>query len=1067
MSLPIQAGPSGCWKLRLVSVSLLAKAHLFEAAVEPITEEWPLLRTCPFLQVLPAVALLVLASCTQDPPGEIRKMLQDERWVKPRISLDQTALSCLPAQGRSLSMSCGDGRPSARALRRLVAIAKKDPPSTRIAVSALLGFGPRTGLQPSEEAFSDEWSDFAALELLRAYRAGDRRRSWSALQATRRALELDASNRRALFNQALAQEQLFLDEAARESWRLYLEVEPDDAWRWEAEAHLERLDRPTVHDDWQAVVSELMSAQSSGRLPELSPRFVSEVRELFLGQYLERWAAEPFDATLCTDSGRWQAIGEVHESVTGDVLITESVQWLTAEFCSPRRSRGTRRALAWIAEALELYDRSDSAASLSLLQKARPPLESGDSPLLALVDLYSAVNVFALNRYGEAEARFQELEPRFLSRGFLFLAARAAWLQGTIALRKQDLASAVEHYRRAQALFDRLSDLSHGAAIRGLIAETLARMGLFQDAWRSGLEGIGQARHLGHAHRLYTSCSLLGIVAALEGAYDLATEYQECAAKYVRTLANHAAETDVLLWQAAWLHRAGKPERARKSLDEARRSAEEIADEDEQRQARADLALIEGVLDWKAAPRTALKRLAVAIEFFDEIGHHYYASDARLLQASAAEGIGNLEMAEESLLGALQLHETFRVGDSNPESRLTMLHNDHSIYDRLVRFQLDQREDPWRALFFADRGKQDRYSPIRPAASRLDHEISATVARWQQALERLPQWVTVVSYQLLADELVAWVLRPGQALELSRAPRPAPALVARQAPSRDPSWADLLSAPLRDRVTANGLLVVVADKQLNDFPVARLTPSPDGALVVQTAAVVAATSVDDFLTGQPERQHSQALGSVQAFLAPLPSRAISELPPLEPSSFEVAALAENFRDVEIWKGAEATAGRFLGSVRRPGVLHFSGHVLVDERQPLESALLFSADSTREDGRVTARELYTLGHSAASLVSLAGCGSSAAPRSLPLSFTLVRPFLSAGVPAALGSLRPLPDDLFVRFMTAFYRELGRTQSVLLAFRNAQRRLISSSPREDLRWAEIQLYATQDILEMRRN
>lgn len=993
-------------------------------------------------------------------------MLAVQRWVKPRISLDKTSGTCLPAPDRSFpSMTCDDPGPGARALRRLVAVAREDSRVPRLALAVLMPSNPLEVASPAENAPSEEWSDLAALELVRAARSGERRRFWLALRAARRALEIDPANRRALFNQALAQEQLFLDEAAKDSWRRYIEAEPQAAWRQEATAHLELLSRPTLYDAWPAMASELMTGLSSERLPELSG-FVSEVRQLFLGEYLALWGAEPFDDRLCDDSPRWQAIGAAHQDLSGDPLIADIVGWLASALCRPDPPPELRGALARIVEALELYDASQSAASLTLLQEARPHLERSGSPLLPLAELYSAINVFALNRYAEAAARFQELEPQLLSRGFLFLAARAAWLQGTIALRSEDLAGAVEHYHRAQQIFDRGADLSHAAAVRGLIAETLARMGRFEEAWQSGLEGLGEARRLGQPHRLYTSCSLLGIVAALEGAYDLATELQACAAQHVLALGNEAARADVLLWQAAWLHRAGRAEPAGEVLEQARRFVELITDRDERRQATADLALIEGVLVLPREPRWALGRLAAAIGFFDEIGHHYYASDARLLQASAAQRLGDGAQAEESLVAALHLHERFRVGDVNPQSRLATLQGDQSIYDRLVRFQLDEHRDLWRALFFADRGKQDRYSPIPAAADQIEAETAATVAKWRQELAALPPWVTVVSYQMLPDELVTWVLRPGEAPELHRAPPPPP-VSSRPSSVRDPAWVELLSAPLRGRVAADGLLVVVADKEINDFPAARLEAGPDGAPVIETAAVLVAPSVDDFLAGHPRRRPGHALASIQAFLAPELAPEAGDLPELRPSRREAAALAENFREVEIWEAGEATSGRFLDSLRRPGVVHFSGHVQVDERQPLDSALLFTADAARHDGRLTARELYGGGRYEATLVSLAGCGSSAAPRSLPLSLTMVRPFLRAGVPAVLGSLRPLPDEVFVAFMTTFYGELGRSGSVFPAFRNTQLRLARSSPPGDLLWAEIQLYAGREVLEMRRH
>ncbi len=139
------------------------------------------------------------------------------------------------------------------------------------------------------------------------------------------------------------------------------------------------------------------------------------------------------------------------------------------------------------------------------------------------------------------------------------------------------------------------------------------------------------------------------------------------------------------------------------------------------------------------------------------------------------------------------------------------------------------------------------------------------------------------------------------------------------------------------------------------------------------------------------------------------------------------------------KGAQATEetvkrGGFAGFT----LLHFAAHAVVDPEDHRRSGLLLTPGSDAEDGLLQPREILDLDFGGR-VVVLSACQSAAGAASL------ARSFLQAGARAVVGSLWRLRDDEAAAFFEAFYRHLGRGESVAAALTGAQRdRLRAAAP-----------------------
>ncbi len=145
-------------------------------------------------------------------------------------------------------------------------------------------------------------------------------------------------------------------------------------------------------------------------------------------------------------------------------------------------------------------------------------------------------------------------------------------------------------------------------------------------------------------------------------------------------------------------------------------------------------------------------------------------------------------------------------------------------------------------------------------------------------------------------------------------------------------------------------------------------------------------------------------------------------------------------------GAQATEALVKrGGFRGFTLLHFAAHALIDNEDPQQSGILLTPGSDDEDGLLQPREILDL-DLGGRVVVLSAC-QSASGRVVRGEgvMSLARSFFQAGAHAVVGSLWRLRDDEAAAFFDAFYRHLGRGESVAAALSGAQRdRLLAGAP-----------------------
>ncbi len=297
---------------------------------------------------------------------------------------------------------------------------------------------------------------------------------------------------------------------------------------------------------------------------------------------------------------------------------------------------------------------------------------------------------------------------------------------------------------------------------------------------------------------------------------------------------------------------------------------------------------------------------------------------------------------------------------------------------------------------------------------------------------------------------------------------------------------DLLIRPARAAITASQRLLIVPDGPLHALPFGALKPAaaPGGRsrYLIESKAVhiaASATLANDAKGAQPaataktsrlvafgDPDFASSGGAIAATDAGTTAATRGlKLARLPMAKEEVQAIAKLFgSSATVYVGAEATEARAKAAGAGATHLHFASHAMLDERLPLNSALVLApsgknADRTGENGLLQVWEIFEGMRLDLDLVTLSGCetalGEEFGGEGL---LGLTRAFQYAGARSVVASLWSIPDASTSELMVRFYRYLRAGRSKDEALRAAQIDAIGSAGTysHPFHWAAFQLF-----------
>ena len=448
-----------------------------------------------------------------------------------------------------------------------------------------------------------------------------------------------------------------------------------------------------------------------------------------------------------------------------------------------------------------------------------------------------------------------------------------------------------------------------------------------------------------------------------------------------------------------------------------------------------------------AAPNPVLQRLDDAIAQHEKGEFLVWLPVLLTERGAALELRRDFLHAEADYRKAIEIHEAREPRIDQTIFSLGIAGDFDSAFDRLITLLLNQQRID-EALAIAERSTALRISSLHARGAgvqspfRERRDDSDAVARLRATLR--PDEIAIAQY-LTRNEVITWVVeravlrvvRRGAAREqiIRAASRERSDDSARETASR------LLLRDWIDSIPKAATLLIQPPAELPGMAFSILT-TRSGEPFLARNPVTTAPSFSAFLRALREDRTRDAPAAAFFAAAPAPG---GDLPSLPLTMTEVALASRVYPAAKV--EPRATRAQFLASSADAGTVHFAGHIVVDEAQPLFSALVF-----QNGERLYVHELNTTSFRDARLVVLSGCDSGRSPRP---TMSVANALLRLGVPSVVYTLWPVTDEAAEVFSVAFHEAVHEGIARAEAVRRAQLAVMKKWPNDRSAWGAFAL------------
>ena len=867
--------------------------------------------------------------------------------------------------------------------------------------------------------------DLAAAYYLRAQR--ERRPSdfLLALKEARAAVAALPGDPAARFNLALVQETLGLRKQAIVSWREVARTDRD-GWAAEARQHLEQLEIRDAAEQWPINRVQLAEALRINDR-EAVKRLIAAFPFLAL-QYLEDVVRR------------------------GDAAGAE----LLASELSPRLN-GDPYALD-VAKAMDLTlaDRLAEAGRLSIAQ-----------PLRAETILRSL----------EQEARKRRYE--------YFVAKIQAQHAYVLFVRDQHLA-AVREAETARETFARFRDAEMLGSLYRTTCGLYRDLGDNEQSLHDGILAVHNLPKVVNDRIKYMMLGELSETVAGIADPDAALLYQEAAVNMLRVSKTQDAASlgTALRWRGAIELQLHRYRDAKRDIEEAVQLLATSKD-----RPLVNIRTQEALGRWRLGlnPAQAIVAFTEALNLTPKDLHTQRAvlfaqraeANRRAEQDADSERDLRSAIAELRLDERLQLVARERGEDEDLWSNF--FSRAEETYDRLVAQLV--RANRWVEAFDIDE-RSRAYEPLD-----LILKLDVTPDAFRKLVpegepmklaairDQLPSGTFLLQYSIRDDGTDTWIVSRERATHITQPARRIDVKTwseALQRPNDDQFmrasksvYSELLARPLAQIAAMPGgdrpeRLVIVPDGPMHGIPFAALYNVERRQYLIERAPIEVAGSATLYVfsllrdAAMMSPEPSALLIGNPAIVESDLTRGLSKIPGSEREVGKIAAYYQP-RAV-VYVGHDATVSNFLAHARNKTIIHIGAHSIAYTRTPSSSVLLL-ADSPGRIGTITARELLSdLKLDQTRLVVLAACSSAGG---LPVGpegvAPLVRPLITAGVPAVAGTLWNVDDATAEALSVSFHAYYRQGRDAATALQLAQLDLLRNNhlTGQSLSWSSFQL------------
>ena len=870
-----------------------------------------------------------------------------------------------------------------------------------------------------------------------------------ALEEFETALKLDSANVEALHNRALVLDQLKLPQQRDQAWQAYLARETNPNWTTEAKraiqnlSHSERLNRTQLLESF---IAATLAADEERSWRELT-RNKEMITQTFIPQELANSLLSALlnknadDAAKLSNALRYA--GKLELEKAGDPFVSELAAFYS--HLSVEQQKVLQEAHVQLRNGYAECQKGNFNSAL-FEQSRELFMRAGDVLEAKICDYWIA---YCLSSNPDDVQKSTEL---LASLAKFAKAKHYFWLEGQAITWIADnhtglreFSKSLETYEHAFSIATKINDVYNQQKILTQTGNNYMLLGqperALQYDWRALQLTDPASNSVRQTWRtyLYTARAL----AALD-LYEAAAQY---GAAMLTLAVNDPAMAHFSYRYLAQIN-GGK-----KNVEEAFRLASESMKFANSLKLRTESLLLLGHLQRQSgAIEQAVKNYSEAIDNYDKIKPGVYKYDAlkgRLLCYLALRDNANFEAQLPTVLDEF---EKQRVKIFEEQSRNIFFDREQNVYDLAINHELE-KHDHLSALNYSE---QSRARSLLKALS-ADTASAAPLAPVE--LQRgLPANLQVLQYAVLDDKLVVWLVTNNRIDAKTKNIRADElrALVTEYVKdiSSGPGKADKLRAvsqrlydaligPFREDLDPNRVLCIIPDKALSYVPFdALISPVSQRYLLSEFSlftspslnVLVRATSIaKDHASASPETLLSIGNPSFDRQQYP-------ELDDLPAAAREAKGIAANYSKSYQLIGPEAVKQAIEKQLPAAAVIHFAGHYVTNQAEPLMSKLVLAKQ--KGSGDLTLGELVQMKLPRTKLVVLSACETSGKDYYNGEGLMgIARTFLRTGIPLVIASQWSVESESTAQLMLKFhrYRKLPGVSS-LVALRKAQLELL---------------------------
>ena len=914
------------------------------------------------------------------------------------------------------------------------------------------------------------WNDLAVAQLTIALR-GDPPSFIRAIGSAHRALQLAPTFSEAKFNYALAWTALYPSRLALTAWDDFLAADPESGWASEARTRQLRLRQPTAAETWARTRELLLGAALHGDAAAVTPlvrSFPQQARQELEEKLLSKWG----DLTV---AGRKREADEVLGSMTqiaealrsrGDPLPRETVA-VIRRASSPAALRTAALGHQAFGQGLAAYREDEPGKAEPFFRLSEQRLQSIGSPFARWAVYYQALCRYSDSHYAETLETLAPLLESTADRA-PNLVGKAEWLAGLTHVVQGDLRDSLLYYRKALSRFQRTGEDENVAALHGLLSENLRWLGTTHEPWRDLAPALASAAQVVDPRRAQVLAEEAVDSCLRLGEPTVALLFENETVEHLIAPGDSVARA-LALQRRAQLHiRMDNRAAASADLAEALKTASRISDVGYRESISGDLLAALGQLEAGKDWSRAAQAFGAAVAGYRATGYFQALPELFLKRAGAFMAQGKEDLADLDIKAAAQELERQRNGLSDSALRTTFFDASRPIFDYGIELAADRGN--WEDAF--NRAEASKARTVLDLLTRPDGAASESLAL-HQIQKQLPAGVALVTFRVLPDRWIAWVVRRDGFGHVERAT--SEAVIEDQvrrlrdsvaSPARSRSFEAASEAlyrelivPLEPEIADSSLLVFVPDRSLHRLPFGALRNPSSHRFLLESFAVAKSPSASVYIEAlrkgwplHPNRASALILGDPD-----FSAERYSLLSSLPAARREAVHIASGYENPIVRVGPAALKQVFLDEAGRQETVFFAGHTTVNEKIPWKAGLLFASHSADgADELLTAEEIEQIRFEKTRLVVLSACGTADGQIGAsegPMS--LARPFLAGGVPLVIGTLWDVEDEAAAALLSTFSEHLRAGEPPLKALRQAQLEAMSRAGSSPSCWAAFEL------------